>query len=497
MSADSPPCESCVDVLIIGAGISGIGAAWHLQRRCPSRSFRIVEARADLGGTWDLFRYPGIRSDSDLYTFGYEFKPWRARQAIADGASIKAYLAQTVHENALDRHIDYRKRVIEAQWCTAQRRWEVTLKDEDTGERSLVRARWVFNAAGYYRYDQGHVPAFADQERFRGPIVHPQHWPQELDCSGLRVVVIGSGATAVTLVPALARQAAHVTMLQRTPSYILPVPVEDSMAPRLRSWLGERRAYALTRRLNISRQRWVYTLCRRHPKLARRVIRAVNARMLPKGYPVDLHFNPPYDPWEQRLCVVPGGDLFKAISAGTASVVTGHIERFTASGVLLTTGEHVEADLVVTATGLSLNPLGGIPMLIDGRAIRPADHVTFKGMLLSDLPNMAFAVGYTASSWTLKIGLLCEHFCRLLEHMERNGLEVCTPRTEAGMRTRPLLDFGAGYVQRSVDRLPRQGDRFPWTMSWNYDQDVKVFRRGRVDDPALDFLPAMPPRAGA
>ena len=485
-------------MLNIGAGISGIGAACHLQRRCPSHSYRIVEARADLGGTWDLFRYPGVRSDSDLYTFGYDFKPWIAERALADGASIKAYIAETARDHGVDRRIHFRQRVMEADWCSAERCWKVTLRHEDTGELAVLRARWVFNAAGYYRHDRGHAPVFADQERFRGRIVHPQDWPEDLDYRGQRVVIIGSGATAVTLLPAMAEQAGHVTMLQRTPSYILPVPAEDRLARRLRPWLGKRLTHALLRRLNVARQRWVYALCRRHPELARRVIRMVNAHLLPPGYPVDLHFRPPYKPWEQRLCVVPGADLFKAIRAGRASVETGRIERFTPDGILLDTGRYLEADLIVTATGLNLNPLGGIPVRIDGgQAIRLREHLVFKGMLLSDVPNMAFAVGYTTSSWTLKIGLLCEHLCRLLEHMERHGLQVCTPRAEAGLRTRPLLDFAAGYIRRSAEQLPRQADRFPWTMSWNYSADVRMFRHGRVDHPALEFQPAQPRPGGA
>ena len=490
MPTESPSRPTDTDVLIIGAGISGIGAACHLQRRCPQRTWQIVEARADLGGTWDLFRYPGIRSDSDLFTFGYDFKPWTGEKAIADGESIKAYIAETARENGIDRHIRFRQRVVSADWCSAERRWRVTLKHEDTGALSVVLARWVFNAAGYYRYDQGYAPRFEGQETFRGPIIHPQHWPEELDYRGRRVVIIGSGATAVTLLPALAEQAGHVTMLQRTPSYILPVPSRDPVERWLRPWMGHRLTHAVMRSFNIYRQRWIYTLCQRYPERARRFIRKINARMLPEGYPVDVHFNPPYNPWEQRLCAVPGGDLFKTLSAGKGSVVTGHIERFTESGIRLTTGEHLDADLIVTATGLNLNPLGGIPVSLDGRPLRLADHVIFKGMMLSDVPNMACAVGYTASSWTLKIGLLCEHFCRLLNHMEAQRLEVCTPRAEPGLPTEPLLNFGAGYVQRSLEQLPRQGSQFPWSMSWNYFQDVKVFRTGRVDDPALEFLPA-------
>ncbi|MDH1012777.1 NAD(P)/FAD-dependent oxidoreductase [Pseudomonas nicosulfuronedens] len=479
-----------VDVLIIGAGISGIGAAYHLQKDCPTLSYTIIEARADLGGTWDLFRYPGIRSDSDLFTFGYGFKPWKENKAIADGASIKAYIAETARENGIDRNIRFQHRVIDTDWSSERQRWQVTVRREDSHETQVIEARWIFTAAGYYRYDQGFAPDFQDQEQFQGPIVHPQHWPENLDYRGKRVVVIGSGATAVTLIPSMAAEAAHITMLQRTPTYVLPVPAQDPIARRLRPWLGVDLAFALTRRFNIAKQRWVYAFCQRFPNKAREIIRKLNTRMLPEGYPVDVHFNPPYNPWEQRMCAVPGGDLFKVISSGKASIVTDHIERFTPTGIQLRSGEHLEADLIVTATGLNLQPLGGIQPKIDGQVVPLAQCVTYKGMLLSGIPNFAIAIGYTSSSWTLKIGLLCEHFTRLLGYMEKRGHEVCTPRADPSMKTEPLLNFGAGYVQRSLDKLPRQGTKHPWSMSWSYAADVKVFRKGRIDDPALEFVSA-------
>ncbi len=478
-----------VDVLIIGAGLSGMGAAYHLGKQCPTLSYTIIEARADLGGTWDLFKYPGIRSDSDLFTFGYDFKPWVGEKAIADGPSIKAYIAETARENGIAQHIRFRQRVVDLNWHSAKRCWEVTLREEDTGEEATLEARWIFNAAGYYRYEEGFTPAFADQALFQGQIVHPQHWPENLDYAGKRVVVIGSGATAVTLVPALAEQAAHVTMLQRTPTYVLPVPSRDPIARRIRPLLGTTIAHSLARRFNIAKQRWVYAFCQRYPAAARKLIRSMNTKMLPAGYPVDVHFNPPYNPWEQRMCAVPGGDLFKVISSGEASIVTDQIERFTPTGIQLRSGEHIEADVIVTATGLNLQPLGGIVPKIDGVQLRLAEHVAYKGMLLSGIPNFAIAVGYTASSWTLKIGLLCEHFTRLLGYMEAHGYAVCTPKADPTMETEPLLNFGAGYVQRSLAQLPRQGKAYPWTMSWNYAADVKILRNGEVDHPALQFLP--------
>ncbi|GLK91032.1 flavin-containing monooxygenase [Pseudomonas turukhanskensis] len=476
-----------VDVLIIGAGVSGIGAAYHLHKRCPTLTYTIIEARADLGGTWDLFKYPGIRSDSDLYTFGYDFKPWVGEKAIADGPSIKAYIAETARENGIEQKIRFQHRVVDTNWLTARQCWEVTLREEVTGQELSIEARWLFNAAGYYRYDQGFTPDFPDLALFQGQVVHPQHWPENLDYSGKRVVVIGSGATAVTLVPAMTDKAAHVTMLQRTPTYVLPVPSKDPIARRIRPLLGDKIAHSMARRFNIAKQRWVFSFCQRYPNAARRLIRKMNTKMLPANYPVDVHFNPPYNPWEQRMCAVPGGDLFQVLGNGKASIITDQIERFTASGIQLRCGEHIEADLVITATGLNLLPLGGIRPKIDGQEVRLSERVTYKGMLLSDVPNFAIAVGYTSSSWTLKIGLLCEHFTRLLSYMDERGYAVCTPKADPTMETEPLLNFGAGYVQRSVSELPRQGKAYPWTMSWNYAADVKILRNGEVDHPALQF----------
>ena len=476
-----------LDVLIVGAGISGIGCAYHIQKKCPDLSYSIIEARGDLGGTWDLFKYPGIRSDSDLFTFGYEFKPWKEKKAIADGRSIKAYVEETAAENGIKERIRFLTRVVDIDWQSDKNYWRVTLKSEESGQHEHIAARWIFNASGYYRYDKGYAPHFKGQTQFNGQIVHPQHWPEDLDYENKRVVVIGSGATAVTLVPALAKSASHVTMLQRTPSYVLPVPVDDPIAKHLRAWFSEDTAFKAARWFNIAKQRWVYAFSQRFPHRARKIIRSLNAKMLPEGYPVDIHFNPPYNPWEQRLCAVPGGDLFESISKGKASVATDTIDTFTETGIKLDSGQHIEADIIVTATGLNLLPLGGIVPKIDGEAVSLPECVTYKGMLLSGVPNFAIAVGYTASSWTLKIGLLCEHFTRLLNHMEEHGFTQCTPVADPNMETQPLLNFGAGYIQRSLEQLPRQGMQFPWSMSFNYAEDVKIFRKGRVDDPALKF----------
>ncbi|MCY1036086.1 NAD(P)/FAD-dependent oxidoreductase [Corallococcus sp. BB11-1] len=488
----SPPRDADlpehVDVLIVGAGISGIGAACYLQRDHPSKSYAVLEARGATGGTWDLFRYPGIRSDSDLHTLGYEFKAWTSNKSIADAEAILAYLRETVAEYGIDRRIRLHHRVHGAAWSSSDARWVVDVERTDTGERKKLSCRWLFCASGYYRYDQGFTPHFEGTARFQGRVIHPQHWPEDLDYSGKRVVVIGSGATAVTLVPAMANTAAHVTMLQRTPSYVLPTPAEDLFAKLARKLLPKKQAHALTRRKNIALQRFLWRFCQRFPRAARRFIRFVNARELPKGYPIDEHFNPPYNPWDQRLCVVPDADLFKAISSGRASVATDHIETFTEKGLQLKSGRELEADIIVTATGLNLQALGGIALTVDGAPVRLPETVAYRGMMLSGVPNFAFAIGYTNASWTLKIGLLCEHFCRLLTHMDAHGHTICTPElSDPAMPTRPLLDFDAGYVKRALDTLPRRSDEAPWLMSMDYHADVKLLREGAVVDPNLRF----------
>ncbi|MGN6741767.1 MAG: flavin-containing monooxygenase [Amnibacterium sp.] len=477
-----------LEVLVVGAGVSGIGAAQALSTRLPGTRFAVLEARDAPGGTWDLFRYPGIRSDSDLTTFGYEFKPWTDRKVIADGERILAYLRETVAEYGLERYIRYGRRVVAASWSSAAARWTVEVEDAHTGERAALSCDWLFAAGGYYRYDRGYTPEIEGLDRFEGPVVHPQHWPAGLETRGKRVVVIGSGATAMTIVPALARGGAEVTMLQRTPSHVLSLASEDGLAVRLRALLGDRRAHTLLRARSIAIQRALWLLAKRRPRLVRRFIRWTNVRRLPAGYPVDVHFNPPYDPWDQRLCFVPDGDLFRSISDGGAQVATGRIRAVAAHAVELEDGTTIPADVLVTATGLEVQPFGGFPLTVDGAAVALADTVAYKGLMLSGVPNFAFSIGYTNASWTLKVGLVCEYFTRLLTYMRQHGYAVAVPRApQGGMPTRPLLDFGAGYVQRALDRLPKQGPHAPWVTSMSYADDVRLLRRAPVADGVLGF----------
>ena len=479
-----------VDVMIIGAGISGIGAAYYLQKMQPGKTFAIVEARDDIGGTWDLFKYPGIRSDSDLHTFSYEFKAWENQKAIASADAIMSYLRETVAENGIRRAIRLGHKVIKAAWSTQDARWLVQMERTGTGERVTMSCGWFFCASGYYRYDEGFTPEFPGRERFAGQIVHPQHWPEDLDYRGKQVVIVGSGATAVTLVPAMAETAGHVTMLQRSPSYIVPVPSEDRIANTLPKLIGRERAYAVTRQKNVAKQRLIFRFCQQYPRAARRLIRHLNAKQLPAGYPVDEHFRPAYNPWDQRLCAVPDADMFKAIRDGRASVVTDQIAAFTDRGIRLQSGRELEADIIVTATGLNLLAFGGVSLSVDGVPVNVSEKVAFKGFLVSDVPNFAYVFGYTNSSWTLKVGLICEHFCRLLAHMDAHNYDVCRPQAPDSMATLPLLDITAGYVKRAVDQFPHQGTEGPWRTCMDYRADRKTLREGPVDDDHLRFTKA-------
>jgi monooxygenase len=471
-----------VDVLIVGAGLSGIGAACHIQERCPGRSFAILEARGATGGTWDLFRYPGIRSDSDMHTLGYRFRPWTEAQAFADGPSILRYVRETARERGIDRRIRLNHRVVAAEWSTSEGRWSVEVEGPVSGEQVRLTCDFLFACCGYYRYDHGHTPELPGAERFAGQVVHPQHWPGELDYAGKRVVVIGSGSTAVTLVPSLASAAAHVTMLQRTPTYIVSVPTEDPIARLLRRVLPPRSAFFLVRWKNVILQLLFYRASRRWPQRIRRLIRRDNERRLPAGFDVAQHFNPPYDPWDQRVCVAPDGDLFEAIRAGAASVVTDRIDTLTEDRIRLESGTELGADLIITATGLDLVPFGGLELTVDGNRVELPETMAYKAMMLAGVPNFAFAAGYTNASWTLKADLTSEYVCRLLNHMQSRGWRACVPVRDPTVDEAPFMDFTPGYVLRSIHLFPRQGTEPPWRVRQSYPHDLRSLRHGRLDE---------------
>jgi len=489
------------DVVVVGAGISGIGAGYHLQANCPDRTYAILEGRDDLGGTWDLFRYPGVRSDSDMHTLGYRFKPWTAAKAIADGPSILAYLRETTTEYGIDGHIQFGRLVTRAEWSSDESRWTLEAHRTDTGETVTYTCGYLFMCSGYYSYKGGYTPDFAGMADFSGLIVHPQAWPEDLDHTGQRVVVIGSGATAMTLVPALADTADHVTMLQRSPTYVVSRPDTDRVANALRAVLPEKAAYRLTRAKNVALQQWIYQRTRTQPdKVRARLLDLVRQELGP-DYDVDTHFTPRYDPWDQRLCLVPNGDLFEAIRSGRASVVTDEIVRFTESGIQLASGEVLDADIIVTATGLQLVTLGEMDFVVDGEPVDFARTWTYKGFAYSDIPNLASSFGYVNASWTLRADLTCEYVCRLLNHLAETGTAQCTPRLRAGdhsMPERPWIDgFSAGYMQRVMHRLPRQGDREPWINPQNYTQDKKLFRTSPIEDGVMQFTTADAPARSA
>jgi monooxygenase len=480
-----------VDVLVVGAGLSGIGAACHLQERLPGTSYLLLEARQDLGGTWDLFRYPGVRSDSDMFTLGYRFRPWTGERSIAEGPSILRYLHETAREHGVEDRIRYGVTVERAEWSTDDATWTVHASRD--GEPVTFSCGFLWSCSGYYRYDEGYDPGFEGVEDFTaggGRVVHPQHWPADLDYAGKRVVVVGSGATAVTLVPAMASgeaAARHVTMLQRSPSYIMALPGVDRLAVRLRERLSPTHAYTVTRWKNILVTTAIFQLSRRRPELMKRLIRTALTRQLPEGYDVDTHFKPAYDPWDQRLCLVPDGDLFRAIREGSVDVVTARIDRFTDAGIRLTSGEQLDADVIVTATGLTLLPFGGVRLVVDGEAVRLPDTMAYKGMMLSGVPNFAYVVGYTNASWTLKADLVSEFVCRLLRHLRSGGFDMVVPERDPQVAEEPFMDFASGYVQRSLHQLPKQGSRAPWRLRQNYLRDALTIRRGGLEDDALRF----------
>jgi monooxygenase len=477
------------DVIVIGGGLSGIGAGYHLQTYCPGRRWTILEGRDAIGGTWDLFRYPGIRSDSDMYTLGYRFRPWRDPKAIAEGPAILDYVRDTAREHGIDRHVRLGHRVTRAEWSSADARW--TVEAEVGPERRPARftCGFIYACTGYYDYERGYTPEWPGMTRFRGPIVHPQHWPEDLDYRGKRVVVIGSGATAVTLVPAMADGgAAHVTMLQRSPTYVVTRPSQDRVANWLRRRLPERLAYALARWKNVLLGMAFFQLARKRPAFTKRLIMKGVAKELGPGFEVGTHFAPRYDPWDERLCLVPDADLFRTIREGRVDVVTDHIESFTETGLQLRSGRHLDADVVVTATGLVLKVLAGITLAVDGAEVDLSRALAYKGMMYSDVPNLAQAFGYTNASWTLKCDLTSEYVCRLLNFMAQHGYVQCTPRrTDPSLREEPVIDFTSGYVQRALASLPKQGSRPPWRLHQNYAKDLLLMRFGELDDGTMEF----------
>ncbi|MDA9664282.1 NAD(P)/FAD-dependent oxidoreductase [bacterium] len=476
-----------VDVLIIGAGLSGIGGACHLRRNCPDRSFMILESREASGGTWDLFRYPGIRSDSDMYTFGYGFKPWNDKSSIADGHKILRYIREAAAEYDVEQHIRYQHKVLSANWSSTNQRWLVTAELGDTGEQVSIDCQFIFSCSGYYDYDQGYTPEFAGIDKFKGQVVHAQHWPEKLNYKDKRVVVIGSGATAVTLVPTMSKDTASLVMLQRSPTYIASIPKEQPLAEKLRKWLPDRWVFRLTRWSRVFFQIYLYQLSRKKPQQLKKLLLGRVRQEMGPDYDVDTHFTPDYNPWDQRLCGVPDGDLFAAIREGRAEVVTDHIDHFNKQGIELKSGQQLDADIVVLATGLNLKFAGGVQYSVDNRVLDFTEHFIFRGMMFSDLPNMAFTVGYTNSSWTLKADLTAKYVSRLLNKMARRGYTSVTPRLKGEVEEVPLLDFDAGYVLRSRESFPKQGNRLPWKNYQNYIRDFIGLSLGRQNDDELEF----------
>ena len=476
------------DVLVVGAGLSGIAAGYHLQASCPGRTYAILERRDAIGGTWDIFRYPGIRSDSDMYTLGYSFRPWSEPQAIADGPAILRYVNETAAEYGITNNIRFGHHVQRASWSTAEARWTVETERTDTAKPCHFTCNFLFMCSGYYNYDRGYTPEFAGAEQFEGQIVHPQQWTEDIAYADKRVVVIGSGATAVTLVPEMAKTAAHVTMLQRSPTYIVAMPSEDHVANLLRRFLPNSLVYSLTRWRNVILGACFFWFCRRHPERAKAFILGRVRAALGPDYDVEQHFRPRYNPWQQRLCLAPDNDFFAAIKTGRASVVTDHIASFTERGIRLHSGAEIEADLIVTATGLNLQLLGGLEVAVDGERIEFSKTLTYKGMLFGNVPNMALAIGYTNASWTLKCDLTCEYVCRILNHMQAKGYDQCCPRPhDPDIELEPLLDFTSGYIQRSIDAFPKQSPNLPWRAYQNYMHDIWSVAYDSIEDGALEF----------
>ncbi|MFZ5756173.1 MAG: flavin-containing monooxygenase [Pseudomonadota bacterium] len=488
-----------VDVLIVGAGLSGIGAARHLKHQCPDKSYVILENRQAIGGTWDLFRYPGIRSDSDMYTLGYNFKPWTDPKIIADGHTIRSYVQETAREYGIDKHIRFGHKVLSASWSSIDARWTVEAEQQATGKKVKFTCNFLLGCTGYYNYDGGYTPHFEGRERFKGTIIHPQKWPENFDYSGKRVLIIGSGATAVTLLPAMTDKAAHVTMLQRSPTYVASIPEKDVISNTLRKFLPDMLVYRMGRTRNIGLQMAVFRLSKSRPKAIRRLLLGMVRRQL-AGSDVDMkHFTPSYNPWDERLCAVPDGDLFRVLRKGKASVVTDHIDTFTEKGIKLKSGTELEADIIITATGLDLQMLGGMQLNVDGKPFDLSQSMNYKGVMFQNLPNLAMMFGYTNASWTLKSDLSSEYVCRLLKHMDKTGNRQCTPRNhDPEVVPVPFVDMQSGYLQRAAGRMPKQGNKAPWKLYQNYALDLPLLRYSKVDDGIMEFSnPKQTARAAA
>ncbi len=477
---------NCVyqDVIIIGAGLSGIGAAYHISKSCPEKSLAILESREQMGGTWDLFRYPGIRSDSDMFTLGYNFKPWKDKQSIADGGSILSYIKEAALENNLAEKIRYQHKVTSIEWCSESATW--TLQLEVAGEQTQMKCNFLLSCTGYYNYEKGFTPEFKGKENYQGQFIHPQHWPKDLDYTNKKVVVIGSGATAVTLVPEIAKKAKSVTMLQRSPTYVATVPKEEGLAILLRRFMPNKWVYRITRARNVARTMLIYKYCKAFPNRARKGLTGLARRQLGQDFDMK-HFTPKYNPWDERLCAVPNGDLFKALRKGKAHVVTDTIDTFTSNGIKLKSNETLDADIVVSATGLDLKIMGGIEIKVDGEAFKFSDSMIYRGVLVENLPNLAMVFGYTNASWTLKSDLISEFVCRVINRMEKTGTNKCVPVDKNNTSVIPFIDMNSGYVSRARDQMPLQGNKLPWRLYQNYFKDMLMLRMGRVNDGVLQF----------
>ena len=476
------------DILIIGAGISGISAAYHLQKDCPNKTYAILEGRQNIGGTWDLFRYPGIRSDSDMYTLGFCFRPWTNPKAIADGPSIMEYLQDAIKDYGIDQNIKFGQFVKQASWSSQDARWTIEVKQADSEETIIYTCNFLSMCTGYYSYEEGYTPEFKGREQFSGKIIHPQKWTSDIAYAGKRIIVIGSGATAVTLVPELAKTAAHVTMLQRSPTYVVTGPDEDRLANWMNKYLPSKIAYSITRWRKILFSRFSFWLARKYPKTMKNMLIKGVKKEMGEDYDVEKHFTPRYNPWDQRICLVPNSDLFEVIKSKKASVVTDHIETFTENGIQLKSGEILEADLIITATGLNLQLLSNINLIVDGKKVDLSKTVSYKAMMFSDIPNLALAFGYTNASWTLKCDLSNQYVCRLVNFMDKHDYQQCCPRiTDSAMQLEPWLDFNSGYILRSIDKLPKQGTKKPWKLKQNYLFDRVMIGHGKLDDGVMEF----------